>query len=808
MALRKIASLGKYAQFLKKNPAEAEALTEDIFIHVTGFFRDPECFQALRKHVLPARGAIRIWVPGCSTGEEAYSIAMLLLERGGAPSTNAKIQVFGTDINERAIEHARTAIYSEAAVRGISPARLKRFFTPAGHGYRIDKSIRDLCVFARHNLANDPPFSKLDLISCRNVLNHMGTVLQKRVLGAFQYSLQPGGTLFLGKSESIGARSDVFAAEDESHKIFSRKPGVGMAPHFDWLAGMHHQQSQGLSKKAPVDFQAEAEQILLHRYTPPAVVVDSDLRIVHFQGNTGPYLALAIGPPTFRLFKMVRPEFVVELRVAFSKARREKAAASTEILRFEHNGHQAHARLDVTPLRKHDAHKQNFLIVFTEVSQRVNERAKDTRLQRELTSTREYMRSLIAEHEIVQEEMKAAGEEALSSNEELQSTNEELETAKEELQSSNEELITLNEELRRRNADLNTLSNDLNSLLVGVHIPVLLLDGNLRIRRFTPVAGKLLNLIEADVGRPFSDIASTLNVTDWDAWFSEVMDQVHPIEREVKDRNGYWYLLRLRPYRNSSKKIDGVIVILLDIDLGRRPLLEEARGSRDYAGELLEASGQAIVAIDSYERIVLITSGAERLFGYARDEAIGQRLGFLLADGGRQPHSEQLQGLFAASGSVPMQINFKLDARRKDGAQFPIEVSLSMIERAHQKLAVAFVTDATERWRLERQSEVYRTEISALAAQLITVQEVERRRVSRELHDSLCQQLASLAFEVEALAVEATTPAATRTRLHGLQAQVIKTSDEARHIAYELHPSTLDDLGLAVSIEALCGEFS
>jgi two-component system CheB/CheR fusion protein len=829
MALRKMTSLAKYAQFLKQNPAEWEALAEDLFIHVTGFFRDPESFQALRKQVFPklrskrsADDPIRIWVPGCSTGEEAYSIAMLLLENLGADANRARIQMFATDISEPAIERARAGIYSNAAVQGVSPARLKRFFVKADHGYQVNQSVRDLCVFARHDLAKDPPFSRLDLISCRNVLIYMGPVLQKKVLSVFQYSLKPGGFLFLGKSEAISAYSDIFVPEDHVHKIFSRKMGPAIAPRFDWMEGDYKQHGLDLPKSAllavPIDFQKEAEQVLLRRYVPPALVVDSDLRIVHFQGDTGPYLALSTGPPAFHLLKMVRPEFVVELRAAISKAKREEITATTEVIPFERDGQPSRARLEVSPLRRHNDQKQDFLVVFNDMppTERLRpggpgkgrKEAKDSRLERELASTREYLRTLIAEHEAAQEEMKAASEETLSSNEELQSTNEELETAKEELQSSNEELTTLNEELRHRNAELNTLSNDLNNLLVGVQIPVLVLDGSMHIRRFTPVAGMLLNLIESDVGRPFSDIASTLNVPDWDKWFSEVTEQVHPIEREVKDRNGYWYSLRLRPYRTSDNRIDGVIVVLLDIDLVKRPLLEEARESRDYASVLLEASGQAIVAVGPDERIVLVNSGVEKLFGYTRQEIVGQPLDLLVPEIVRQRHSAHLQGFFAASGNRRMGVGLELEARRKNGTLFPIEVGLSMIERAEQRLAVAFVTDITERRRLEKLSEAYRTEIVALAAQLITAQEEERRRVSRELHDGLCQQLASLAFDVEDLGAEARIPSSARTRIQALHARVIKTSEQARNVAYELHPSALDDLGLVVALEALCDEFS
>jgi len=377
------------------------------------------------------------------------------------------------------------------------------------------------------------------------------------------------------------------------------------------------------------------------------------------------------------------------------------------------------------------------------------------------------------------------------SREELQSTNEELETAKEELQSSNEELLTLNEELLHRNLDLSVLTNDLNNLLVGVDIPVVVLDGSHHIRRFTPTAGKLLKLMESDVGRQFSDIASMLEVSDWDALFDEVTTQVRPVEREVKDKRGKWHSLRVRPYRTSDNKIDGVIVVLLDMDVIRRELQE----SRDYSQMLIESAGQAIVAANADGNIVLVNGSTEKLFGYDRAELFGKPLRVLLPTG-------------AGSGETRHGSNQEADGRRKDRSTFPLEIGVSQIDQAGVRLTVAFMTDITEHQRLEKLSETYRAEIRALAAQLITAQEEERRRVSRELHDSLCQKLASLAFDVENLAIALPTPAATRARLQELRERAIKVSEEARNIAYELHPSVLDDLGLVVSLKALCDEFA
>jgi len=801
MALQKLGSLSDYVRSLKQNAAEVRALADDIFIHVTGFFRDPESFQALRKHAFPKlhlnrRSApVRVWVPGCSTGEEVYSIAMLLIESLRENTNQIKIQMFGTDISEPAVERARSGIYSDAALRGVSPARLRRFFLKVEHGYQINKEVRGLCVFARHDLANDPPFSKLDLISCRNVLIYAGPSLQSRILSAFQYALKPGGFLFLGKSEAISAYSGIFAAQDRNHKIFSRKPDATLSPRFDWRID----DNKGLDLAPPriaapamvADFRKQAELVLLQRYAPPALVIDSDLRILHLQGDLSPYLALPTGPPAVHLFKLLRPEFAIDLRRAISRAQKEGTAIPSRLIRFEQRGQPCAVRLDVSPLTKGDQGRPDLLVVFqailskTSPTERAGPKApgkgrakRDSSVERELAATRAYLSSLIAEHETAQEQMKAAHEEILSSSEELQSTNEELETAKEELQSSNEELLTLNEELLHRNLDLSVLTNDLNNVLVGVEIPVVVLDGSLHIRRFTPMAGKLLNLIESDAGRPFTDVASALEVPDWDALFAEVTSLMHPFEREVKDKSGRWLSLRIRPYRTSDNKIDGVIVILLDTDIIKRELEE----SRDYARMLLESAEQAIVAANADGKIVLINGATEKMFGYRRADLLGKKLDLLLPA--------------------------ESEGRHYDGSRFPIEVSLSSIDQAGVKLTVAFMTDITEKQRLETLSETYRAEIRALAAQLITAQEEERRRVSRELHDSLCQKLASLALDVENLAVALPPPAATRARLQDLCARAIKVSEEARHIAYELHPSVLDDLGLVVSLKALCDEFS
>ena len=973
MALRKIASLKKYAQILKRNLEEAQALANDIFIHVTSFFRDPECFQALRKQVLAkmrarrsAEGPIRIWVAGCSTGEEVYGIAMLLLEELGERADRIKIQIFGTDIQERAVEHARAGIYTEAAVAGVSRGRLKRFFVEADHGYQVQKFVRDLCVFARHDLAKDPPFSRLDLISCRNVLIYMGPALQKRVLSVFQYALKPGGFLFLGNSESIGEYSDAFTVEDQKHRIFSRKPA---APAFREFAaimgnvrGPEAARSGAPAPSAAVDFRKEAEVALLENYAPPALLVDPDLHIAHFQGDVSRYLVPATGQPSFHLLKMVRPELIVDLRTAIYKARKEGVPVHKDDVRFNYEGQPAAVRLEVRPLTRRSDKKRDLLIVFQRlqppappvsleearkpgraaVKKQVLENPQ--RLERELASTRENLRALIAEHEAAQQETKAANEEVLSSNEELQSTNEELETAQEELQSANEELVTLNDELQHRNDELTLLTYDLNNLLVGVDIPVLVLDSDLRVRRFTPVAGALLNLIPGDVGRPFSDIASNLDVGNWKQLFSEVTGQGRFIEREVSSTDGRRYSMRVRPYTTGDNKIEGVLMVLLDTELISRArdvaqksgdaARAELKTSESTIHALLESAPQSVVAVSADQKIVVVNSTTEKMFGYNAKELVGQRLTILLPEHLRERHAGHHRAYFANMQSRPMGIGLDLEGRRRDGTTFPVEIALSALETTTGKLAVAFVSDITQRKRMEdllRQREreldtllnnapdvivrfdrdfrytyanaraeketglqpgtmlgktpgelgipkpvvdiltralrnVFETgrpmvaelpypspggetfwearfipefgedgtvrsvlnvgrdftekkrleqvaqartqEVQALAASLLTAQEDERRRVSRELHDQICQQLASLAIDIGGLTTDFPPPKGAEGRVANLRARLVKASEEARHLAYELHPSMLDDLGVVASLRALCQEFS
>lgn len=959
MALQKMGSLGRYAQFLRQHPAEAEALADDIFIHVTEFFRDPVCFQSLGKLALPSllrNGAagepIRIWVPGCSTGEEVYSIAMLLLEGLGDQASRTRIQIFGTDISEGAIGVARAGVYSDAALSGVSRARLKTFFVKVDSGHQINKAVRDLCVFARHDLANDPPFSNLDLISCRNVLIYMGPALQKRTLSIFQYALRPGGFLFLGKSESLSAFSDVFAPKDEKHRIFLRRPLPPGGRRLDSISG-HIEGPSAVVRKtiaaAPAfDYSKEAERLLLNRYAPPALIIDANLHIVHFQGDTSPFLAPSPGQPSFHVLRIIRPEFVVDLRAALQKARKEGVTVRGSDIRFEHNGEVRTVRLEVTPIKERTGKEYRFLAVFQKVPEAVPEglgrpaaargpgKAASAKLERELAAAREYLRSLIADHEAAEEEMTASNEEILSSNEELQSTNEELETAKEELQSTNEELATTNEELRHRNAELGILNDDLGNLLTGVNIPIVILDSGLRIRRFTPMAEKMLNLIATDVGRPFSHISSNLKVADLDELLSDVLGNLRTVEQEVQDRDGRWYTLRIRPYKTGDNKISGALLALFDIDAVKRSL-DQVRQSRNYAesiigmvqesllvldsklrvsaanpsfyskfqvkpeetigrlvfdlgngqwnipqfrrlllevlpkrtqmehfvidhefpsigrrqmaigarqipreGEeastillviedvtelseaeqaaresasttlaVLESASQAILAVDREAGIRIVNAMAETMFGYDRKELLGQPLEILVPQRLAEVHAAHREEYFESPRARPMGVGMTLAGRRKDGSEFPIEVSLSFIQTKQGNLTVAFVSDITDRVKSEEAVRQYQRELETMTARLIASQEAESKQLARDLHDVFSQRLAVFAMDIATLAQRPPkSPALLREQLKKLEEQTKSLATGIHQISRQLHPAILDDLGLVVALKNECIAFS
>jgi len=575
------------------------ALPEDTFT----FFRDPEVYTALQQRVLPlllqqpnATTSIRIWVPGCATGEEAYSLAMCLLEYLQPLLINPTIQIFGTDISDEAIDVARIGFYRETQMENVSAERRLRFFNEVDGGYQIKKAVRELCIFARQDLSSDPPFSEIDLLSCRNVLIYFKPSLQKRVLSFFHYSLKPTGFLVLGNSESLGDTTDLFEVLDTQAKIYTRK-SVPSRLNFDFIASYYPretelEQRQGFSAALNrSNLQQWADQIVLSRFGPAGVIVNEQLDILQFRGDTGPYLRIPAGEPSYNLLKMIRPSLLIDLRMAIEEAKQQGTAIRRQGLKIQDVSELSEANLtvEVIPFHTSTSPDRCYLILFeretSESSPALPSQTAETeaeaieldpeirRLRQELAGSRQelldtqtLLQLTIEEKESTNQQLIAANEEILSSNEELKSTNEELQTAKEEIQSANEELKTTNDELQNRNLEARRANDDLLNLINNVNIPILMLSDDLCIRRFTPAAQTVFNLIPTDVGRPISDLRFNLVDSDLETLVSDVISTLNPVEREVQDQQGHWFMLRIRPYRTIDNQIMGAIVALVDID--------------------------------------------------------------------------------------------------------------------------------------------------------------------------------------------------------------------------------------------------
>ncbi len=655
MVLHKLELLADYLRFLQESPAELQALYQDILINVTSFFRNPESFEALKSKVFPAltegrsrHDPVRIWVQGCSTGEEAYSLAIAFAEFQDASPKPLPVQIFASDLNARGIDKARTGIFSKNIASDVSPERLRRFFDETDGKYQVSKAIREMCIFARHDVLTDPPFSRLDLITCRNLLIYMEPVLQQRLIPIFHYSLVPTGFLWLGSSETIGSFRELFEIRDTKHKIYAKKLAttrLGGLP----LAHPARRPAElvpvGPRTREPgvpasVEAQREADRLLLSRYAPAGVLIDASDEIIQFRGDTGPYLTPAPGRASLNLLKMLREGLLVAVRGALSRVRRDEIAIRESGLRVKSEGGLRTVDVHLMPVRTPGTSQDCVLVLFedsdrfaaaphlprpVESSSAAYTRTEETasqeveRLEQELGATREYLQSVIEKQETSNGDLQSANEEIQSVNEELQSINEELETSKEEIQSSNEELSTVNDELHNRVQQLADANNDMLNVLSGVQMAIVMLGRDLRIRWFTPAAEKLLNLIPSDIGRPLSDFKLNFEMEDLDPMLTEVIDNVVPREMEVQDKQGRWYSLRIRPYRTLENKIEGALLVLVDVDRLKRDQQTVLRQS-----ELLEQAHEPIVVWDPDGAIQFWNRGAEVVYGYSKEEALGK----------------------------------------------------------------------------------------------------------------------------------------------------------------------------------------
>jgi two-component system CheB/CheR fusion protein len=652
MVLHKLDGLTDYVRFLQANPAEVEALFQDLLITVTSFFRNPEAYEALKAHVFPKlteersrHDPVRVWALGCSTGEEAYSIAMAFTEYVESTGRHVNAQIFATDLNGAGVEKARAGIYGKGIAQDVSAERLRRFFVEVDGTYRIAKPIRDMCVFARQNALADPPFSRLDVVACRNMLIYLDTALQQRLIPTMHYALRNTGFLWLGGSETIGSYRDLFEPVDAKHKIFAKKAATLAIP-IPKARFEAHPEGARASRLAPrepagPDSQREADRLLLARYSPAAVVVSADLEILQFRGDTSPYLMPAPGRASLNLIKMLREGLMVGVRGAITRAQRDEVPVREDGLRVRGNGGLRQVDVEVVPLRG-NGDGGGFVVVFEEPAAQLRSRArqlqaraqtdsdhaarnragteqKELELMRsELASTREYLQSVIEQQEASNEELQSSNEEVQSANEELQSINEELETSKEEIQSANEELATVNDELQNRNLELSRSNNDLTNLLGSVQMPIVMIGSDLRIRRFTPGAEKLFNLIPGDVGRPISEARFNLEAPELEAMVIEVIETVSTREREVQDRSGRWYLLRVRPYRTLENKIEGAVIVTLDVDAMKRG--EQALRESEARFEVLANTAPVMIWMSDLEGVRFVNRAFEDFVGHVETE--------------------------------------------------------------------------------------------------------------------------------------------------------------------------------------------
>ena len=661
MVVNKIEKIEDYAKLIREDKNEVNELYHDLLINVTNFFRDPEVFTTLRKKVYPeitkkisVSDPVRIWIPGCSTGEEVYSIAISLLEYLEMKSLNFNIQIFATDISEPAIEKARVGYYPASATKDLPQELLRKYFIKVNGGHQVNKIIRDLCIFARQDISKDPPFSRIDLISCRNLLIYLSPELQKKIIPVFHYALKPNRFLLLGVSESIGTFADLFFLIDNKFKIYEKKQA---ANHFDYSFNYNTSVLEKNKFQPNLDIpndliiQREADKIVLNRFSPPGVLVNKNLDIIQIRGKINQYIEPSQGDASLNLFKMMKEGLNLELHTSIKKAKKTQNPVTIEDISLDSNGNNKKIDLEVIPIKQSNNHQDIFYLVLFKEKYKVlpeknnsskskgnktvkerddksNENNKDNKIERlreELSISKEHLQSIVEEREAANEELRSALEELQSSNEELQSTNEEMETTREELQSTNEELITVNDELESRNVELNGTNNDLNNLLSSVNIPIIMLGRDLRIRRFTPKAEKIWNLISGDIGRPVGNISPNIQVDNLKEKIIDVIDRLEPKELEVKDNDGNWFSMKIRPYRTLDNKIDGVVISLIDVGTMKKSY-EDALQGKKFAEAVFNTVREPLIILQSDLTVREANKSFYLKFELMKDEVIGKSI--------------------------------------------------------------------------------------------------------------------------------------------------------------------------------------
>jgi two-component system CheB/CheR fusion protein len=691
MGLAHMTSEKDYLARLRDHPDEVTALCKDLLIGVTAFFREPAAFDVLQQRVLPelVRGRnsdtpLRVWVPGCATGEEVYSIGMLLIEAFTAQNKAVNLQIFATDIDEDSLEVGRLGCYPENIDSDVSPERLQRFFVRQNDGrYQVSEQLREVVIFAPQNLIGDAPFSRLDLVSCRNVLIYLDPDVQRKVVTLFHFALREGGYLLLGPSETIGPHVDMFEPVSKKWRVYRRiGPArrdlveIPIADADERLRLRPHTAEPAASTARHAEL---TQRLLLETFAPAAVLINLRYEILYFYGPTGLYLEQPTGAPTRDLVLMARSGLRTRLRAACHRAIRDGEVVEDVEARVKRNGEYVPCTITVQPIHEPREAHGLLLIVFQdrarvgpsrELRTEDDEPALVRQLEHELRVTSEDLRSTIEELESSNEELKASNEEVMSMNEELQSTNEELETSKEELQSLNEELSTVNSQQQEKVEELELASNDMTNLLNSTDIAAVFLDRQLRIKRFTSPVASLYRLLRVDIGRPFEDFAPRFINDDVLSDCRRVLERLTPMEREVRSVDGQHYLRRILPYRTFDSRIEGVVITLIDI--GER-VRAEAR--ERLLASVLENSSDAIIIQDLDGRITAWNRGAAQLYGYSADEALTLNVRALVPEGARTDLESVLQRA-AAGEAVAAYATRRV---RSDGQTIPVAVATTTL---------------------------------------------------------------------------------------------------------------------------------